>query len=97
MLSERTASANGQVILNETSGENQIILITPMQSLHARPPFKLLPPEFLYINMTEDKVRDQAGQILGFSDSSDAKSGVGQITSFNSLGFSEFHRESRGN
>lgn len=41
-----------------------------------------------YINMTEDKVRDQAGQILGFTDSSDAKSGVGQITSFNSLGFS---------
>lgn len=38
--------------------------------------------------MTEDKVRDQAGQILGFIDSSDAKSGVGQITSFNSLGFS---------
>ena len=38
--------------------------------------------------MTEDKVRDQAGQILGFTDSSDAKSGVGQITSFNSLGFS---------
>lgn len=37
--------------------------------------------------MTEDKVRDQAGQILGFTDSSDAKSGVGQITSFNSLGF----------
>ena len=38
--------------------------------------------------MTEDKVRDQAGQILGFTDSPDAKSGVGQITSFNSLGFS---------
>lgn len=38
--------------------------------------------------MTEDKVRDQAGLILGFTDSSDAKSGVGQITSFNSLGFS---------
>ena len=38
--------------------------------------------------MTEDKVRDQAGQILGFTDSSEAKSGVGQITSFNSLGFS---------
>lgn len=37
--------------------------------------------------MTEDKVRDQAGQILGFTDSSDAKSGVGQITTFNSLGF----------
>ncbi len=38
--------------------------------------------------MTEDKVRDLAGRILGFTDSSDAKSGVGQITSFNSLGFS---------
>jgi len=37
--------------------------------------------------MTEDKVRDRAGQILGFKDSPDAKSGVGQITSFNSLGF----------
>ena len=42
----------------------------------------------ILIYMTEDKVRDQAGQILGFTDSSDAKSGVGQITSFNSLGFS---------
>lgn len=38
--------------------------------------------------MTEDKVRDHAGQILGFTDSPDAKSGVGQTTSFNSLGFS---------
>lgn len=38
--------------------------------------------------MTEDKVRDLAGQILGFKDSPNAKSGVGQITSFNSLGFS---------
>lgn len=37
--------------------------------------------------MTEDKVRDQAGQILGFEDSESAKSGVGQITSFNQLGF----------
>ena len=44
----------------------------------------------VFYNMTEDKVRDQAGQILGFTDSSDAKSGVGQITSFNSLGFSGF-------
>jgi type I restriction enzyme M protein len=37
--------------------------------------------------MTEDKVRDQAGQILGFADSEFAKSDVGQITTFNLLGF----------
>lgn len=38
--------------------------------------------------MTEDKVRDLAGRIFGFKYSPDAKSGVGQITSFNNLGFS---------
>lgn len=37
--------------------------------------------------MTEDKVRDKAGKILGFKDTESAKSGVGQITSFNQLGF----------
>jgi type I restriction-modification system DNA methylase subunit len=37
--------------------------------------------------MTEDKVRDKAGKILGFSDTESATSGVGQITSFNQLGF----------
>ena len=37
--------------------------------------------------MTEDKVRDKAGKILGFNDTESATSGVGQITSFNQLGF----------
>jgi len=37
--------------------------------------------------MTEDKVRDKAGKILGFKDTETATSGVGQITSFNQLGF----------
>ena len=37
--------------------------------------------------MTEDKVRESAGKILGFKDTETAKSGVGQITSFNHLGF----------
>jgi type I restriction enzyme M protein len=37
--------------------------------------------------MTEDKVRESAGKILGFIDNETAKSGVGQITSFNHLGF----------
>ena len=37
--------------------------------------------------MTEDQVRDKAGKILGFQDTETAKSGVGQITSFNQLGF----------
>jgi len=37
--------------------------------------------------MTEDKVRESAGKILGFKDTETAISGVGQITSFNQLGF----------
>ncbi|EIA1554683.1 N-6 DNA methylase [Vibrio parahaemolyticus] len=37
--------------------------------------------------MTEDQIRDQAGKTLGFQDTETAKSGVGQITSFNQLGF----------
>ena len=37
--------------------------------------------------MTEDKVRESAGKILGFEDTETATSGVGQITSFNQLGF----------
>ena len=37
--------------------------------------------------MTEDKVRESAGRILGFKDTETAVSGVGQITSFNHLGF----------
>ncbi|MDR3216977.1 MAG: N-6 DNA methylase [Clostridiaceae bacterium] len=36
---------------------------------------------------TEDVVREQAGQVLGFIDTETAKSGVGQLTSFNSLDF----------
>ncbi len=38
--------------------------------------------------MTEDKVRDKAGKILAFKDTESAISGVGQITTFNQLGFS---------
>jgi len=37
--------------------------------------------------MTEDRVRESAGKILGFKDTDTAISGVGQITSFNQLGF----------
>lgn len=37
--------------------------------------------------MTEDEVRDLAGKILKFEDSDMAISGVGQLTSFNQLGF----------
>ena len=36
---------------------------------------------------TEDEVRTEAGQILGFCDSDKCKSGVGQLTTFNKLGF----------
>jgi|LSQX01.2.fsa_nt_gb hypothetical protein len=36
--------------------------------------------------MTEDKVRESAGKILGFEDIDIAK-GVGQLTYFNQLGF----------
>lgn len=37
--------------------------------------------------MTEDKVRDKAKEILGFDDTETAKSDVGQLTTFNQLGF----------
>lgn len=37
--------------------------------------------------LTEDVVREKAGKILGFENSDLAKSGVGQLTSFNQLGF----------
>lgn len=37
--------------------------------------------------MTEDIVRENAGRILGFEQTETAKSGVGQITTFNQLGF----------
>lgn len=38
-------------------------------------------------NMTEDAVRDLARDILGLADSDIAKAGVGQLTTFNQLGF----------
>lgn len=38
--------------------------------------------------MTEDQVRDKARDILGLGDIEGAQSGVGQITTFNQLGFS---------
>ena len=37
--------------------------------------------------LTEDQVRDKAKKILGFEDTETAKSGVGQLTTFNQLGF----------
>lgn len=37
--------------------------------------------------MTEDEVRDLAKKILHFTDDKDVKAGVGQLTSFNQLGF----------
>ena len=37
--------------------------------------------------MTEDEVRDLAGKILKFENTDKAQSGVGQLTSFNQLGF----------
>ena len=39
-------------------------------------------------NMTEDEVRDLAGRILKFENTDKVQSGVGQLTSFNQLGFS---------
>ena len=36
--------------------------------------------------MTEDEVRELAGEILGFKNERNIKSGVGQITTFNQLG-----------
>lgn len=38
-------------------------------------------------DMTEDEVRDLAGRILKFENTDRAQSGVGQLTSFNQLGF----------
>ena len=38
-------------------------------------------------NLTEDAVRDKARDILGFKDREGVRSGVGQLTTFNQLGF----------
>lgn len=37
--------------------------------------------------LTEDVVRDNAGKILGFKNENNVQSGVGQLTTFNQLGF----------
>ncbi|MBQ3838264.1 MAG: hypothetical protein II814_14210 [Treponema sp.] len=37
--------------------------------------------------LTEDQVRDNAGKILGFENTENVDSGVGQLTTFNNLGF----------
>ena len=37
--------------------------------------------------LTEDVVRDMAGKILGFENENSIQSGVGQLTTFNQLGF----------
>lgn len=39
------------------------------------------------LNLTEDQVRDRARVILEFDSSADAQCGVGQLTTFNQLGF----------
>ena len=39
------------------------------------------------MNMTEDQVRDYAKRTLGLEDTESAKAGVGQLTTFNQLGF----------
>ena len=39
------------------------------------------------ISMTEDQVRDKAKELLNLNETSDAKCGAGQITTFNMLGF----------
>lgn len=41
----------------------------------------------MFREMTEDEVRDYANTILKFKNEKDVKAGVGQLTSFNSLGF----------
>ena len=38
-------------------------------------------------NLTEDAVRDSARDILGLSDGDKVRAGVGQLTTFNQLGF----------
>lgn len=48
---------------------------------------------------TEDVVRDEAAKILGFdslTDSDEAESGVGQLTTFNRLGFIGFNKSPDG-
>ena len=42
------------------------------------------------IMRTEDQVRDDANLLLGFEDTETVKAGVGQITTFNKLGFSGY-------
>ena len=37
--------------------------------------------------LTEDVVRDNAGKILDFKNENNVQSGVGQLTTFNQLGF----------
>lgn len=38
---------------------------------------------------TEDEIRKLSGEILEFEDTDKAKSGVGQLTTFNMLGFAK--------
>ena len=40
--------------------------------------------------LTEDEVRDIARTVLGFKDTDSVRSGVGQLTTFNQLGFTGF-------
>ena len=46
--------------------------------------------------VSEDVIRQNAGALLKFQDSKYAKSGVGQITTFNELGFSGVNKKPDG-
>lgn len=50
----------------------------------------------MFEEMTEDAVRDSARDILGLTDSDVAKAGVGQITTFNQLGFKGVQKKPDG-
>ena len=45
---------------------------------------------------TEDEIRDQARILLGFENSEEAKSGTGQLTTFNQLGFKGISKKPDG-
>lgn len=48
------------------------------------------------IKLTEDEVRKNAGDILGFKNTDTVKSGTGQITTFNQLGFKNVSKKPDG-
>ena len=48
------------------------------------------------IKLTEDEVRNSAGEILEFKDTKEVKSGTGQLTTFNQLGFKNENKKPDG-